>query len=268
MTFFKTSVRMAALAAGLAATSAMAQSPAGVWIDHTGRGAVEIAECAGGLCGHVVWVKDGKNKSACRTQIIGNAKQVGPGTWDRGWIFDPDSNSRYSVELKPIGNDRLRVMGYMGSKLFSETMTWKRAPDNLPRCDGKETAKVDAPPQGPAPGPAQAAPAITPPQQPAAAVPAAPEVTTAAPQPDPTDVPPAQVVDPRRQAAPIVVPGAPTEPRTAQAPAAEANPLETPPARTAETHRQRPSSGKRKSASRECKLDVGYIVVKFPCDAF
>ena len=34
-------------------------SATGVWIDHTGRGAVEITECNGNkLCGHVAWVKD------------------------------------------------------------------------------------------------------------------------------------------------------------------------------------------------------------------
>src|SRR4029077_14920970 len=36
---------------------AAASGPTGVWIDHTGRGAVEIFECAGGLCGRIVWLK-------------------------------------------------------------------------------------------------------------------------------------------------------------------------------------------------------------------
>ena len=54
---------------------AAASGPTGVWIDHTGRGAVEIFECAGGLCGRIVWLKDAGNKSVCGTQIIGNAKR-------------------------------------------------------------------------------------------------------------------------------------------------------------------------------------------------
>jgi uncharacterized protein (DUF2147 family) len=37
-----------------------ASSPIGVWIDHTGRGAVEIIDCGGKLCGHLVWFKDAK----------------------------------------------------------------------------------------------------------------------------------------------------------------------------------------------------------------
>ena len=118
-------------------------SPTGIWIDHTGRGAVEITECAGRLCGRVVWLKDTGHKSVCGTQVIGNAKPVGKDTWDGGWIYDPDQNAKYSVELKTIGADKLRVMGYMGSKLFSETFIWKRAAMELERCD-TTPANLDA----------------------------------------------------------------------------------------------------------------------------
>jgi uncharacterized protein (DUF2147 family) len=115
--------------------SAAAAGPTGVWIDHTGRGAVEITECAGGLCGRIVWLKDAGHGSVCGTQVIGNAKRTAAGTWDGGWIYDPDKKARYSVELKSIGADKLRVVGYLGSKMFSETMTWKRAAGDLKRCD-------------------------------------------------------------------------------------------------------------------------------------
>jgi len=115
-------------------------SPTGIWIDHTGRGAVEITECGANLCGRLVWVKDGANKKGCGVQIIGNARPVGKDTWDGGWIYDPEKNEKYSVELKPIGADKLRVLGYMGSKLFSETMIWKRAAVELERCDAAPNA--------------------------------------------------------------------------------------------------------------------------------
>jgi uncharacterized protein (DUF2147 family) len=115
--------------------NAAPSGPTGVWIDHTGRGAVEISECSGGLCGRIVWLKDAGHKSVCGKQIIGNAKRTSAGTWDGGWIYDPDKEARYSVELKLMNADRLRVMGYMGSKLFSETYTWKRATADLSRCD-------------------------------------------------------------------------------------------------------------------------------------
>jgi uncharacterized protein (DUF2147 family) len=123
-----------------------ASSPIGIWIDHTGRGAVEITECGANLCGRLVWLKDGANKKACGTQIIGNAKPVGKDTWDGGWIYDPEKNEKYSVELKPIGADKLRVLGYMGSKLFSETMIWKRPTTDLERCDAGSNATASPTP--------------------------------------------------------------------------------------------------------------------------
>lgn len=239
--------------AALGATTAMAQQqPTGVWIDHTGRGAVEIADCGGGaLCGYVVWVKDAKNNKACRTQIIGNAKPVGGGAWDRGWIVDPDDNQRYSVELKPIGEDRLRVTGYQGSKLFSETMMWKRAPAGLQRCDIQEAAAPRAPAATPVP--ALPAPAVVLPP---------PQIEPPAPASAPVMPAPAEQF-PREAAAPPVAPPV-AAPEQVPPRAAEAVP---------EPERRRPSreannTGKRKSASKDCKLDLPYITLKYPCDAF
>jgi uncharacterized protein (DUF2147 family) len=126
----------------LSAASARADSSAlGVWIDHTGRGAVEITDCGGKLCGHVAWVKDAENSSECGKKIIGNVKSVGKNKWDNGWIFDPDRGSKYDVELTLQGDDKLKVMGYAGSKWFSESYTWKRAPADLQKCNGDSAAK-------------------------------------------------------------------------------------------------------------------------------
>lgn len=148
-------------AAALATTgAAQAASPAtGVWVDHTGRGAVEITECGANLCGRLVWVKDATNKKGCGLQIIGNVKPVGKDTWDGGWIYDPDRNAKYSVELKTVGADKLRVVGYMGSKMFSETMIWKRPTTELERCDKAEPASATVtPPPKKADEPAAPAP--------------------------------------------------------------------------------------------------------------
>jgi len=117
---------------------ALANTPVtGLWLDHTGRGIVEIAECGSNLCGRLVWLKDNKNAKACGTEILGNVKPVAGGKWDDGWIYDPDEDSKYSVELTQIGADKLKVLGYAGSKLFSETMMWTRAPADITRCDAK-----------------------------------------------------------------------------------------------------------------------------------
>jgi uncharacterized protein (DUF2147 family) len=126
-------VAFAALALGVG--SALAAEPTGLWFDHTGRGAVEITRCGNQLCGHLVWLKDPAHaKEVCGIQIIGDVKPMGNGAWDGGWIYDPERQSKFSVELTPIGARSLKVVGYMGSKWLSETMMWTRAPADLKRC--------------------------------------------------------------------------------------------------------------------------------------
>jgi uncharacterized protein (DUF2147 family) len=122
-----------------AATSAAGQTtptePVGLWYDHTGRGAVEITKCGSQLCGRLVWLKDaGHAKQVCGVQIIGDAKPVKAGVWDNGWIYDPERDSKFSVELTLVNPQSLKVVGYMGTKWLSETMMWKRAPLDLKRC--------------------------------------------------------------------------------------------------------------------------------------
>jgi uncharacterized protein (DUF2147 family) len=122
---------------GLAAAPSFAAEPTGIWYDHTGRGAVEIVKCGGNnLCGKLVWLKNPSHKEGCGLQIIGNVRPVANGVWDGGWIIDPekDLNTKYSVELTLVSPKSLKVVGYMGTKFFSETMMWKRAPDDLKRC--------------------------------------------------------------------------------------------------------------------------------------
>lgn len=121
----------------LAGTSAHAASdPTGVWINDTGRGAIEIKPCGNALCGHVVWVKDEADAAkGCGKKIIGEAKASGGGRWDNGWIYSPERKKTYDVELKPLANGTLQVTGYAGTKLFSRTMIWTKAGDDLKRCD-------------------------------------------------------------------------------------------------------------------------------------
>jgi uncharacterized protein (DUF2147 family) len=132
----KTMARGAAIIAVVAAcaTPALANEPTGVWYDHTGRGAVEITRCGSNLCGRLVWLKDPQNSKACGIQILGDVKPVSRGRWDGGWIYDPEKDAKYSVELTPVSEQTLKVVGYLGTKFLSETMMWKRAPADLKRC--------------------------------------------------------------------------------------------------------------------------------------
>ena len=136
---------VAASAGGAAAAS----GPIGTWVDHSGEGAVEIVECGGKLCGRIVWLKNAANQETCNLQVIGNAKPSNGAKWDGGWIYDPESKSKYDVEITPTGEDRLRVFGYAGMRMFGETMIWTRAPGDLKRCDAKMDAKSAAVPAAP-----------------------------------------------------------------------------------------------------------------------
>ena len=130
------------LAAGAASA---APSPLGTWIDHTGRGAVEITDCNGALCGRIVWLKAAGDAEACNMQIIGNVKPVSGAKWDGGWIYDPERKAKYDVEVSTLGDQKLKVFGYSGFKLFGESMVWTRAPANLERCSTVAAAKTEDP---------------------------------------------------------------------------------------------------------------------------
>ena len=109
--------------------------PTGVWYDHTGRGAVEIVDCGGGkLCGKIVWLKPGTDPQGCGIQVLANVPPKAANTWEGGWIFDPEADSKYDVELQLVAADKLKVTGYAGVKFLGQTMMWNRAPVNIQRC--------------------------------------------------------------------------------------------------------------------------------------
>ncbi len=133
----RTILRSTAAAALLGCLPALASDaePLGVWLNDTGRGAVEIKPCGSALCGRVVWLRDEKDSKGCGKQIIGGAKSVGSNVWDGGWIYSPERGKTFDVELKPLSNGTLQVTGYAGVRFLSKTMIWTKAPADLKRCD-------------------------------------------------------------------------------------------------------------------------------------
>lgn len=138
MPFHAHAPRCAAIAAAWlwSASAHAASDPTGIWFDHNDRGAVEIKECASGngLCGYVVHVNDPAKAKNCGMQILG---EVTPG--GGGWIYSPERKRKYDVSLKRLSEGKLRVVGNAGSRFFSRTFTWNRAPDDIVRC-GETTA--------------------------------------------------------------------------------------------------------------------------------
>lgn len=133
----------------------------GIWFDHNGRGAVEIAPCASGkgLCGFVVHIKESKNADRCGLQILGNVTPDGG-----GWIYSPERGRKYPVALTRLSDGKLRVVGNAGS-FFTKTFTWNRAPDDVARC-GESTAAAPAKAEAEEPKVAATAPAAEPAAEP------------------------------------------------------------------------------------------------------
>lgn len=125
---------------------------AGVWTTDDGQGAVEFFPCGEKRCGRIVWLKnprgeDGKpvrdlnnpnktarEKTVCELNVVANLEQQKDGTWDKGTVYDPNEGETYSVAIKILPNGNLEVMGYMGSKIFSETMIWTRRAAEFEHC--------------------------------------------------------------------------------------------------------------------------------------
>jgi uncharacterized protein (DUF2147 family) len=155
------------LVLGLGASAAIAAPPieTGVWINHTGKGAVEIRPCgpsgaaARSLCGFIVWLKEPNNKygqpltdrynpepskqrrTICGLPVLGSLQRVSDG-WDNGWVYDPEQGSQFDAAIQLSSRDRLTLTGYKGVKFFSKSFQWRRAPADLPRCDQPREARA------------------------------------------------------------------------------------------------------------------------------
>ncbi len=170
--------------AGSVSAGGGAPKEAGIWYDDTGKGAVRIEQCENKLCGKIYWLKETvnaegkplidrhnpnqsqKTRPICGLQILGGLASMGDGEWDTGWIYDPKEGKSYSVAMKLDGPDTLKVTGYLVMKLMGRTLTWTRAPADLPSCAANAT---QAPGNTAKTGAAAAAPAAKGAAKPAAA---------------------------------------------------------------------------------------------------
>ena len=132
--------------------SAEAPSVVGLWLDHEGKAAVEIARCDRNLCGKIVWLKEPNDKDGkpwadilnadvskrmtpiCGLPIISDLKRETNGEWTGGWIYDPEQGRRFNVEVLPKDDKSITIFAFDKERARSETMVWTRLPDNSPRC--------------------------------------------------------------------------------------------------------------------------------------
>lgn len=132
----------------------------GIWYDDTGQGAVEITPCGSQFCGRIVWLSDPFDKQGqplkdiynpepsrrgqtiCGLQVLGRLARQPNGTLDGGWVYDPKVGKAYNAEVRTNGGPSLTVRGYLSMKLLGRDLMWKRAPDNLERCDAAIAARA------------------------------------------------------------------------------------------------------------------------------
>jgi uncharacterized protein (DUF2147 family) len=134
------------LAASLWAGHALAADPAeGEWLVQDGKAKVRITPCAGAserLCGNIVWLRspldeDGAPKhdahnpdpSARNRPIVGlplirDFRAAGPGAWQGGKIYDPESGKTYDSKLRVAPDGTLKVAGCIA--FICQTQTWRR----------------------------------------------------------------------------------------------------------------------------------------------
>ena len=52
-------------------------------------------------------------------------------------MYDPKEGKSYDAAVALEGRSKLLMTGYKGIKLLSKTLTWTRAPAELPRCQNR-----------------------------------------------------------------------------------------------------------------------------------
>ena len=128
------------LAALLAAGTARADGPEGLWITEDGGGVIEIAGCPEGLCGRIAGLDeprrpdgtlptDVQGRPMCGLSFI-EVAQDEPAHWD-GYITDPRSGTRWNATLRVDEAGHLLLRGYVLVPLFGETRTWTRYTGHL-----------------------------------------------------------------------------------------------------------------------------------------
>ena len=139
--------RYLALAAVLALTGsegALAADPNGVWLTQTGGSRIRLADCAGALCGTIVWLKepndpdtgkpklDKNNSDASKrsrpligVQIVLGMKPAGAEKWT-GQVYNAEDGKTYSGNLTYTGGNSLQLQGCALGGLVCKSQTWTK----------------------------------------------------------------------------------------------------------------------------------------------
>src|SRR5271166_4658348 len=100
------SLALAAFAAVLVLSPALAAEPYGTWVRPSNGAEVSFFNCGGKLCGKVV--SKGTSKAKVGTIIVGGAAKTGANEW-KGNLLNPEDGKTYSGVITLVGADGLNL---------------------------------------------------------------------------------------------------------------------------------------------------------------
>ena len=116
------SLALAAFAAGLILSPAMAAEPFGKWVRPSNGAELTFYDCAGKLCGKVA--SKGASNARVGTVIVSGAVKSGTNEW-KGNLLNPDDGKSYSGVITLVGADGLNLKG-CALGIFCQGETWRR----------------------------------------------------------------------------------------------------------------------------------------------
>lgn len=136
---------LAAAAAVITSTAALAANPSGVWLSADGRVKVRLTNCQNDLCGRVVWLKQPNDPQTQRPrtdklnpdstkrdrpmlglQVVSGLRPLGENVWS-GPIYNADEGNSYNVSLTLITPTKAALKGCVLGGVFCKVQTWTRA---------------------------------------------------------------------------------------------------------------------------------------------
>jgi uncharacterized protein (DUF2147 family) len=122
--------------------------PQGVWLID-GRAAVQIYDCAGLMCGRILWMVEPRNaegeldrdkhnpdpalrrRTLCGLTMLWGLHPDGPDRWRDGWFYNPHDGVTYRVSARQTSADVLIARIYIGVPLLGQTKTLIRVPHGV-----------------------------------------------------------------------------------------------------------------------------------------
>jgi uncharacterized protein (DUF2147 family) len=133
-----------ALAAAVSLSAPLRASEAdGVWLVDN-KVAVQTFDCGQQMCGRIVWLvrprngqgrldrdihnpdPDARGRPLCELTVIWDLKQTGPGQWDDGRFYDPQTGGTYQVRAEMISRDVIKARIYRFFAFLGQTKLLRR----------------------------------------------------------------------------------------------------------------------------------------------